>query len=51
MVKSYLTFASSETLAGYENGGADWLKDFNARVRVQLEHQKQVLDQTPSTGF
>ena len=41
MVKSYLTYASSPVLEGYEKGGEGWLKEFNAAVADHLKASKK----------
>ena len=50
MVKSYLTFASSPVLEGYEKGGEGWLKEFNAAVENHLKTSKKAFKEIDASA-
>ena len=44
MTKAYLTYVTSETLPGYENGGKSFLQEFTRHVKEHLIKQEKALN-------
>jgi len=44
MVKSYLTYFASEKLEGYANGGADWVKELDERIKSHIERRRTAIE-------